>query len=79
MVTEVTEDVQDVMNYYGDVGEKLADFSFNFQLYKVEATSNGNDLFEKIDTWLRNMPKGKYPNWVVWLYFKFNLNLNLKF
>lgn len=65
LIAEAVEEVEDVMHYYGDVNDKVADFPFNFQLYKVKATDTGTTLFEKIDIWLKNMPKGKYPNWVV--------------
>lgn len=65
LIAEAFEEVKDVMRYYGDVNDKVADFPFNFELYKVKATDTAIALFEKIDVWLKNMPKGKYPNWVV--------------
>lgn len=73
LIAEAFEEIKDVMRYYGDVGDKVCDFPFNFQLYKVKATDTGTGLFEKIDIWLKNMPKGKYPNWVVCIIFYFFL------
>ncbi|GIX98724.1 alpha-glucosidase [Caerostris extrusa] len=37
----------------------------NFQLYEVTSTSTGIDLQEIIDNWLKNMPMGKIPNFVL--------------
>ena len=65
LIAEAFEEIKDVMDYYGGINDKVTDFPFNFQLYKVKATDSGTELFNKVDIWLKNMPKGKYPNWVV--------------
>ncbi|XP_035226887.1 maltase 1-like [Stegodyphus dumicola] len=65
MMTEAIEEIKDVMLYYGTADQRLADFTFNFQFYKMHPGSTGLDLYCVIDDWLKHMPKGKYPNWVM--------------
>ena len=41
------------------------DYPFNFSLVDVTKDSDARDIFKLVDGWLANMPKGKWPNWVV--------------
>jgi hypothetical protein len=52
------------MKYYGtDPGAYLP---FNFGLItKLNDGSNASDFNDAVYTWLENLPRGKWPNWVV--------------
>ena len=57
-----------LMKYYGTEDEPIADFPFNFYLSNNLSSRKdvtGNHLKTLIDLWLKNMPKGKWPNWLV--------------
>ncbi|CAL1264321.1 unnamed protein product [Larinioides sclopetarius] len=65
MIIEGMEDIEDVIHYYGTIHEKIAEIPMNFQFYKVTPTSTGINVQEIIDAWLKNMPMGKFPNYVI--------------
>ncbi|XP_076066190.1 maltase A3-like [Oratosquilla oratoria] len=68
MAQAYSNDIQDVMKYYGNDTDPLADFPFNFCLVeKVQNRSDvtGTRLKKIIDEWFDNLPKGKWPNWVL--------------
>ncbi|KAF8792779.1 Maltase A3 like protein [Argiope bruennichi] len=65
MIIEGMEDIEDVILYYGTIHEKIAEIPMNFQFYKVTPSSTGLDIQEIIDAWLKKMPKGKFPNYVI--------------
>ncbi|GFY56675.1 maltase A3 [Trichonephila inaurata madagascariensis] len=65
MLIEAMEEVDDVIHYYGPPHEKISEIPMNFQFYKVTSSSTGIDLQEIIDEWLKKMPKGKFPNYVM--------------
>ncbi|XP_054707483.1 maltase A3-like [Uloborus diversus] len=65
LFVEATEEIQDIMCYYGSSSYKIADFPLNFELYKITTDTTGKELKENIESWLENMPKGKLPNWVL--------------
>ena len=72
MIAEVYDgDVREVMKYYGDSNESLADFPFNFYMITelpTRAHLSGHSLKETINLWMDNMPDGKWSNWVVSCY-----------
>uniref|UniRef100_A0A3P9IBE3 Amino acid transporter heavy chain SLC3A1 n=1 Tax=Oryzias latipes TaxID=8090 RepID=A0A3P9IBE3_ORYLA len=67
MVTESYdyEEVEKTMMYYGTPLVKESDFPFNF--YLLDLPQNASGLWAKhlVDLWMSNMPRGKWPNWVV--------------
>ncbi|NXQ32141.1 SLC31 protein, partial [Alaudala cheleensis] len=58
------EDIEATMMYYGTTFIQEADFPFNFNLINMQNLS-GNSVFEAVDSWMKNMPAGKWPNWAV--------------
>ncbi|XP_071891842.1 amino acid transporter heavy chain SLC3A1 isoform X1 [Anas platyrhynchos] len=56
------EDIGATMMYYGTTFVQEADFPFNFYLINMNNLS-GNSIFEAVNLWMQNMPKGKWPNW----------------
>uniref|UniRef100_A0A1W7RE84 Amino acid transporter heavy chain SLC3A1 n=1 Tax=Agkistrodon contortrix contortrix TaxID=8713 RepID=A0A1W7RE84_AGKCO len=65
MATEAIENkTEDTMMYYGTSFIQEADFPVNFYLKNMESVS-GNDISESIALWMKNMPQGKWPNWMV--------------
>ncbi|XP_072121091.1 amino acid transporter heavy chain SLC3A1 isoform X2 [Mobula birostris] len=67
MMTESydNEELQKTMMYYGTPIQQEADFPFNFYLIDLYKDLSGNGIFKLVDYWMRNMPTGKWPNWVV--------------
>ncbi|GCB73360.1 amino acid transporter heavy chain SLC3A1-like [Scyliorhinus torazame] len=59
------EDIYKTMMYYGTPIQQEADFPFNFYLIDLYKEMSGNGVFKIVDYWMRNMPSGKWPNWVV--------------
>ncbi|XP_043915977.1 neutral and basic amino acid transport protein rBAT [Protopterus annectens] len=59
------EEIQKTMMYYGTSLVKEADFPFNFYLIDLPDDMSGNGVFRLVDLWMKNMPEGKWPNWVV--------------
>ncbi|KAM9062458.1 neutral and basic amino acid transport protein rBAT [Sarcophilus harrisii] len=64
MGTEVRnqEDIGETMTYYGEPFVQEANFPFNFYLTEVNVLS-GTKVFEVVESWMKNMPEGKWPNW----------------
>ncbi|NWH90640.1 SLC31 protein, partial [Aegithalos caudatus] len=58
------EDIEATMIYYGTTFIQEADFPFNFNLINMKKLS-GNSIFEAVNSWMKNMPAGKWPNWAV--------------
>ncbi|NXR60461.1 SLC31 protein, partial [Rhadina sibilatrix] len=56
------EDIEATMIYYGTTFIQEADFPFNFNLINMRNLS-GNSIFGAVDSWMKNMPAGKWPNW----------------
>ncbi|GCC33011.1 hypothetical protein chiPu_0011477 [Chiloscyllium punctatum] len=59
------EEIYKTMMYYGTSIQQEADFPFNFYLIDLYKEMSGNGVFKIVDYWMRNMPAGKWPNWVV--------------
>ncbi|XP_050420932.1 maltase 2-like [Adelges cooleyi] len=54
------------MMYYGTPSAPAAHFPFNFQFIgKFNHQSNAHDLRDVVVSWIRNMPEGMWPNWVL--------------
>ncbi|XP_005043229.1 PREDICTED: neutral and basic amino acid transport protein rBAT [Ficedula albicollis] len=58
------DDIEATMMYYGTTFIQEADFPFNFNLINMKNLS-GNSISEAVDSWMKNMPAGKWPNWAV--------------
>uniref|UniRef100_A0A4W4EU64 Amino acid transporter heavy chain SLC3A1 n=1 Tax=Electrophorus electricus TaxID=8005 RepID=A0A4W4EU64_ELEEL len=67
MVTESYdyEETEKTMMYYGTRFAKEADFPFNFYLLDLPTGLSGVRAKELVNLWMSNMPRGKWPNWVV--------------
>uniref|UniRef100_A0AAY4D2M0 Amino acid transporter heavy chain SLC3A1 n=1 Tax=Denticeps clupeoides TaxID=299321 RepID=A0AAY4D2M0_9TELE len=67
MVTESYdyEEIDKTMMYYSTDFIKEGDFPFNFYLLDLPQGLSGTRAHELVDLWMSNMPKGKWPNWVV--------------
>lgn len=67
MVTECYdyEEIEKTMRYYGTNYAIESDFPFNFYLLYLPDDLSGNQAKGLVNLWMSNMPKGKWPNWVV--------------
>ncbi|XP_017287302.1 neutral and basic amino acid transport protein rBAT [Kryptolebias marmoratus] len=67
MVTESYDyhEVDKTMMYYGTPLIKESDFPFNFYLLDLPHNTSGTWAKHLVDLWMTNMPRGKWPNWVV--------------
>lgn len=67
MEAEVYADIPTTMRYYGTEMTEESDFPMNFLLITSDPASewNADSMRSKILEWMRNMPSGKWPNWVV--------------
>lgn len=59
------EEIDKTMRYYGTSYATESDFPFNFYLLYLPDALSGNRAKELVDVWMKNMPEGKWPNWVV--------------
>ncbi|XP_072491824.1 amino acid transporter heavy chain SLC3A1 [Notamacropus eugenii] len=58
------EDIEETMMYYGKPFVQEADFPFNSYLTEM-TTLSGTEVFEVVASWMKNMPEGKWPNWMI--------------
>ncbi|XP_030627856.1 neutral and basic amino acid transport protein rBAT [Chanos chanos] len=58
-------EIEKTMMYYGTRFAKEADFPFNFYLLYLPEMLNAYRAYQLVDFWMSNMPKGRWPNWVV--------------
>ncbi|XP_058507244.1 neutral and basic amino acid transport protein rBAT [Solea solea] len=67
MVTESYDyhEVEKTMMYYGTPLVKESDFPFNFYLLDLPQNTSGLWVQHLVQLWMANMPKGRWPNWVV--------------
>ncbi|KAG7156608.1 Maltase 2-like [Homarus americanus] len=68
MAEVYNNNVDTVMQYYGNDTVSLADFPFNFLLIdnlQNRSQLTGHTLRSTIGLWLDSMPEGKWPNWVL--------------
>lgn len=81
MVTESYdyEEIEKTMMYYGTNFVKEADFPFNFYLLDLPDGLSGLRAKELVELWMSNMPKGKWPNWVVSGLHCFSNHIDLMF
>lgn len=64
MGTEVSaESIERTMMYYGLSFIQEADFPFN-KYFTTLDTLSGHTVYDVITSWMENMPKGKWPNWM---------------
>ncbi|XP_018431808.1 PREDICTED: neutral and basic amino acid transport protein rBAT isoform X2 [Nanorana parkeri] len=57
--------VTKTMLYYGNSFIQEADFPLNFYLYNLGDNLTGMSIYEIVDLWMKSMPKGKWPHWMV--------------
>lgn len=57
--------VAKTMMYYGNPYIEEADFPLNFYLFDLKGDISGDSIFEVVDLWMKSMPKGKWPHWMV--------------
>ncbi|XP_027721408.1 neutral and basic amino acid transport protein rBAT [Vombatus ursinus] len=58
------EGIEETMMYYGKPFVQEADFPFNYYLTEMN-TLSGTKVFEVVASWMKNMPEGKWPNWMI--------------
>ncbi|XP_031164881.1 neutral and basic amino acid transport protein rBAT [Sander lucioperca] len=59
------QEVEKTMMYYGTPLVRESDFPFNFYLLYLPQNTSGLWVKDLVHLWMANMPKGKWPNWVV--------------
>ncbi|XP_075236575.1 maltase 2-like isoform X2 [Lycorma delicatula] len=65
-ITEAYTDLEHTLKYYGTPEEPIAHFPFNFELItRLDAQSDSYDFADVINKWLKEMPEGAWPNWVI--------------
>ncbi|XP_073420316.1 amino acid transporter heavy chain SLC3A1 [Dendrobates tinctorius] len=57
--------VAKTMMYYGNAFIQEADFPLNFYLFDLKKDLTGKSVFDVVDLWMKSMPKGKWPHWMV--------------
>ncbi|VVC30056.1 Glycoside hydrolase superfamily,Glycosyl hydrolase, family 13, catalytic domain [Cinara cedri] len=66
MIIESYTTLENTMRYYGNEKQIGVHLPFNFQLVtELNAQSNATKFSNTVNQWLDNMPKGKWPNWVI--------------
>ncbi|KAJ8874366.1 hypothetical protein PR048_025214 [Dryococelus australis] len=66
MSTEAYADISTIFKYYGTKDRPGAHATFNFFLIEnIKNTSNAIDYNNITNLWLRNIPEGDWPNWVI--------------
>ncbi|XP_036606217.1 neutral and basic amino acid transport protein rBAT [Trichosurus vulpecula] len=58
------EGIEETMMYYGTSFIQEANFPFNFYLTEM-TTLSGTEVFEVVASWMKNMPEGNWPNWMI--------------
>ena len=61
MVIEIFDESKNVLPYY----HSGANFPFNFNLQQINKTCDGLCIKGLVDSWIANIPEGKWSNWVV--------------
>ncbi|XP_073484573.1 amino acid transporter heavy chain SLC3A1 [Aquarana catesbeiana] len=58
--------VAKTMMYYGNSLVQEADFPLNFYLHDLQSQNiSGKSINNIVDLWMKSMPKGKWPHWMV--------------
>jgi hypothetical protein len=66
MMTEAYMPVEKLMAYYGNKSHPIAHFPFNFALISASQKNiTAQSIYTAISSWMDNLPKGAWPNWVV--------------
>ncbi|XP_063231490.1 maltase 1-like isoform X3 [Bacillus rossius redtenbacheri] len=66
LMVEVYDTVPKTVEFYGNEDQPLADYPFNFVFIdEVKKESTADDVKAKIELYLKNVPQGKWPNWVM--------------
>ncbi|XP_063047860.1 amino acid transporter heavy chain SLC3A1 [Engraulis encrasicolus] len=67
MVTESYdyEEIEKTMMYYSTDFVRESDFAFNFYLLDLPQGLSGDRAHQLVSLWMTNMPRGRWPNWVV--------------
>ncbi|XP_078505804.1 amino acid transporter heavy chain SLC3A1 [Lissotriton helveticus] len=59
------KDIEKTMMYYGNSFIEEANFPYNVYLLDLNKELSGNIIFDTVNFWMKAMPKGKWPNWVL--------------
>ncbi|XP_033635129.1 neutral and basic amino acid transport protein rBAT-like [Asterias rubens] len=66
MVTESYDTHRALLPYYGTPNQPEADYPFNFGLTELtNETLSGKEIHNKVQDWMKDLPEGKWPNWVI--------------
>ena len=66
MVTETYDSHRALLPYYGTPEQPEADYPFNFGLTELTSENlSGNEIYEQVVNWMKDLPSGKWPNWVI--------------
>ncbi|XP_065203783.1 maltase 2-like [Planococcus citri] len=66
LLTEAYTDIKHTIESYGTQESPIAQIPFNFYLLtELNDSSNAKAFNDTIHLWLDNMPKGRWPNWVI--------------
>ncbi|XP_069810262.1 amino acid transporter heavy chain SLC3A1 [Dendropsophus ebraccatus] len=57
--------VAKTMMYYSNSFIQEADFPLNFYLFNLNKEISGISVLNIVDLWMKSMPKGKWPHWMV--------------
>ncbi|XP_022090707.1 uncharacterized protein LOC110979322 [Acanthaster planci] len=66
MVTETYDTHKGLLPYYGTPDQPEADFPFNFGMIELTKENlSGNKIYDFVNDWMKDLPTGKWPNWVI--------------
>jgi hypothetical protein len=66
LMTEANVSVEKLVAYYGNTSHPIAHFPFNNALISASQKNiTAQSIYSAIKTWMDNLPKGAWPNWVV--------------
>jgi alpha-glucosidase len=64
-MTEANMSVEKLVVYYGNTSHPIAHFPFNTALISASQNISAQSIYSAINTWIDNLPRGAWPNWVV--------------
>ncbi|XP_038044417.1 neutral and basic amino acid transport protein rBAT-like [Patiria miniata] len=66
MATETYDTHKALLPYYGTPERPEADFPFNYVLTQLKRENlSGTKIFELVNDWMKDLPSGKWPNWII--------------
>lgn len=65
-MTEAYMSMEKLVTYYGNKSHPIAHFPFNTAfILATQKNITAQTIHSAINTWMDNLPKGAWPNWVV--------------